>query len=447
MRLSELAGARDHDAERAVLGAMLLSREAIEQALAVLREEHFTLAGHVAIFRAIRRLWERHEADIDLTTLGSELEAMGKLPDPVARIYLVTLWEAIPSASRLPQYVEPVLRCHMQRLLAAAAGRLVEIAQDGELTCDEMGARADAAVQDAVKQGMGLTRATAIEEAVVDSACYLAERDGAPREVTGVAFGIDALDRRTNGWQAGEVTVIGALPGGGKTAFGCQASMSAAAEGVPVLFFSLEMSVRQIVLRMVANRARIDGLRMERGILDASEQGRRNDAMDWLSNLPVWIDANPEASPAYVLAASRAAEPPPGLVVVDYVGLMSADAKVESENAREVGIMRGLKRTAKILGVPLMVMSQFRKSAAGGQRGRELDDLYGSRSMSAEPGCVVYLHSTVAGKEEEDGEPDFSRPRPVVAVVAKNRHEGTGKVPLFWTPAYVRFDAPAHAWG
>lgn len=437
-----LIAASDRDAERAILGTMLVYREAIEPALGALREEHFTLTAHRLIFQAISRMWGRHEADIDTTAIASELEVMGKLPEPVRRESLSGFldWAGLPQM--LPRYVEPVLRCHFQRLLHRGAETLLQIAADAELTREEMAGRADVAIQEVTKEGASASRIADIADVVLETARHLGERDARRQDVTGVPFGIPALDHRTNGWQAGELTVIGALPGGGKTAFACQAAVEAAMDGIPVLLFSLEMSARQLVQRVVANLARVDGLRMERGQLGAGERERRDSALDRLADLPIRIDPNPEASPSYLLAACRAEGTPPGLVIVDYVGLMQPDGKVDNENAREMSIMRGLKRAAKSLEVPLMVMSQFRKTAAGeARKGRRLDDLYGSRSMSAEPACVVYLDTASNEAQEPEGEPDFTKPRRVVAEVAKNRYGGTGRIPMWWTPAYVRFDA------
>lgn len=437
----EPLSAKDLDAERAVLGAMLLGREAVEKALAVLQEGHFSLNAHALIFAAMRRIWERHEGEIDLIATASELEAQSKCPEPVTRQYLASLLDATAGPAFLDRYTEPVLRCHFQRLLARAGERLREIAASPDLSRGEMASQADGAVQDVTRQAATGARIRGIGDVVVGLARTLAERDRQPRGVTGVPFGIAELDNRTNGWQAGELTVIAALPGGGKTAFGCQAALHAAEQGYPVLFFSLEMSEEQIAARMAANVARVDGLRMQRGLLRGEEIARRDAALDHIAGLPIRIDECSEVSPAYILAACRSEEEPAGLVIVDYAGLMDANSKRDSEIERTSEVMRGLKRIAKSLQVPVMVMSQFRKGVAGERRGPDLDDLMSSRAVSADPACVAFLRP--AAKEEElpaGVEPDFTRPVPIFADVKKNRHGGAGRVALMWTPAYVRFD-------
>mgnify|MGYP001587250511 FL=1 len=417
---------------------MILERGAIDRARAILKPGDFYYEQHRAIYLTILRM--RNEGQpVDLTTVCAALENAGKLNDKYGRVWVNSLMDSFTTAAHVEQYAEEVVRCSVLRQLWKAAVEVqqtcVEEVENWRITASDAAAKIRKVAQRATS---GCKRKT-MEELVIEGARRYQDLDLNQLEITGAPSGIRDLDRRTNGFQSGEMTIVSALPGGGKTAFGGQVALYCAENVGKVLFFSGEMSAAQLRSRAVANLARLDSLKLDRGTLSGAEKERRNRALERLQDMRLVIDDNPHITPAYILAASREEQESGGLglVVVDYFGLVQPDGKVESQNEAQVSVARDLKAHAKDLGLPLIVMAQFRKlpvQARGKQH--DLDDLHGARALSAEAALVINIRKT----EEEKRDADTTVSVPVQAVILKNRFGPGGMVELNWIPAYTRYE-------
>jgi replicative DNA helicase len=350
------------EAEQSVLGSVLLDNEVFAQIEGLLRAEHFYKEGHRKIFRGMDRLFRRGEP-MDLVTLTEELRQSGDLEGVGSVPYLIGLADSVPTAAYAENYARIVAEKAVLRDLIATSGSIMQTAYDQAMPLEQILDKAEAAIFDMSSvrraqdfQGMG--------QLVNETFAYINELFANPDPVSGLRTGFKELDQLTAGLQPSSLNVLAARPSMGKTALGLSIAQNVALrEGKPVGVFSLEMSGLQLVTRMLCSEARVDMSRVRNGQLSDRDFQRLADTAGRMSEAKIFIDDNADMTVMELRSRARrlVAEHGPGLIVIDYLQLMSGG---HSENRQQEisNISRGLKALARELDVPVLVLSQLSRA-------------------------------------------------------------------------------------
>jgi replicative DNA helicase len=424
------------EAERAILGAVLLHGEVIDRLVDVIAQGDFYRQGHAKIFAAMCRLADASKP-IEMVTLRDELLRADEMDIAGGPAYLAALVDGMPRAVNVEHYAAIVLEKSRLRAAIAAAVRLTAKAHEGDkavdIAADAAEALAAIGAEDeagqAVRLGDLLTPGIeALEQAV-------ARGQGA---VTGLATGFSDLDDLTAGLQASDLVLIAARTSQGKTALAMNLVRNVGAN-VPVLVFSLEMSKHQLFMRMLAAEAKVDSHRLRTGYLTDRDWGRIAAALGALADLKVWIHDAGGISVREVRSRARQVKSKHGLgaIFVDYIQLMRGRGTFDNRT-QEIGtISRGLKALAKELDVPVVALAQLNRASEGGfgkkARRPQLSDLAESGSLENDADMVWLIYRP----ERKD---DDTQDPPAEIIVAKQRNGPTGTVRLAWNHEYVRFD-------
>jgi replicative DNA helicase len=449
------------NAERATLSAMLqgteASTEAVAKAAGQLLVEHFYRTSHADIYRAIRELFEAGEK-VDLITVCDRLKRMGRLDAAGGEAYVAGLVDEIAIASNVEEYAKIVKDKATMRKLSEVGYQLFDRAAKDQLAPDDLLNQAShylyELAQDRLEGGLQKIEKVIISE-IEKVETLQAQAGGEESMMTGLPTGFHWLDQVTSGLQRGELIVLAARPGMGKTSFAMNiAEHVARVKKVPVLFFSLEMSAHGLVRRLICAQARVDSHDVRRGRLFAEDRTRLMNAASILHDLPIWFDESSWLMPIQVRARARRILGETGkfdgLIIVDYLQLMDFSSeggggRPESRQQEITAISRSMKSVAKELNVPVMVLSQL--SRAPERRGDaaakpRLSDLRESGAIEQDADVVIFIYRDPRDNPEGEG----SRPdRPYVArlCVAKQRNGPTGTFRLVFNRAYTRFDNPA----
>lgn len=352
------------EAEQATLGACLLSGPAIDRALQVLDPEDFYREAHKRVFEAAVGLRRRLEP-VDLTTLAADLESRGQLEQAGGRPYLASLLEAVPTAAHVDYYAAIVEQKAKLRRLIGVGTEIVEACYGDVEDADEAASRAEAAVRAARGRDRRKSMWTSAE--VMDAAYgEIAEsreaaesRGGEERGVNGVPTGLSDLDAQTNGFQRGDLVVVGGERSNGKTALALQtATYAAKKRGIVSLVCTLEMTVEGLGKRQIQTEGRVDSRILRSGCYGPEEAEKIALAIGRLTDLPIHIEDGLPMSPMRLLAKARAIEGL-GLVVVDYLQKLRPDGRHDSERQGLEANVQALKQMALELKVPVLVVSSL----------------------------------------------------------------------------------------
>lgn len=422
------------EAERAVLGGILIDNDRFEPAAAVLTGEMFFRTAHRRIWAALAALAARQSV-LDLVTLREALERSGELEAVDGPAYMASLVDGVPRSTNVPHYAQIVRELHTRRALIQQAARLMEAAAHDDA---EAGALLDAGVA-----GLMALSAQASPGDLVDGPRLASEamawlEDVQQRRgqgsVSGTTTGIRELDDMTDGLQPGDLIVLAARPSQGKSALALQLAL--AADG-PCAFFSLEMSRAQLAARALATLGRVDGWAMRRGYLGREEQARVARAMDVLAESGLSIDDTSGQTVPQIRAKARRWQVSRGglrLVVVDYIQLLKPATKSGNREQDVAEMSRGLKALARDLQVPVLALAQLNR-AVEQQRDREptLANLRESGALEQDADAVWFLHRPDGQSVAVEG--------PAKIILAKQRNGPVGSVEVTWTPSCTRFDA------
>lgn len=447
----ETAAPRLHDAhaEQAILGSILLDSRAVNAVQgAGLALEDLFLPAHRAIYRAICGMVERGHP-IDPVTLDATLRAAGDEAMAGGLVYLGELQAQVPTAANVLHYVGIVRGHAMRRALVALCA---QVGQEAGACVGDVQEFADGVAErfcTVAQRGAVRTpyrKLRAVLAALFDA---IGHRADAGRTTSGVPTTVASLDRITAGFQPGHLVVLGGRPSTGKTSLACNLAVNAAlAHGVPVLVFSLEMTVEELAERMACDVARVDTNRVRTGSLDADHWTRLTAAAGDLGRAPIWIDDTPANTLMQVRARARAwradrncghGEPGTGLVIVDYLQLLRAPLRDRSREQEVSAISAGLKALAKELRLPVLALSQLsRRVEERADRKPVLADLRESGSLEQDADVVLFLW---CNPKEEDK--TVRR-----LLVAKHRSgESGGEVPLRFDAKHTRFEEIADGAG
>jgi len=433
------------DIEAQVIGAMLLEREAIAKVIEVLDEDAFHADYHRKIFQAILAMFDRSEP-VDIITLSEELRRRGHLDRVGGETYLVDLTTKVSSGANVEYHARIVLEKSLLRSLIAASS---SIAARGYSPTEDAFDLLDEAEQTVfqISEKRLKKSFTSMHKAVHDTLEMLESIHGKHGGVTGVPTGFPGLDDRTGGWQNSDLIIIAGRPSSGKTALALALSRNAALHSerpTGVGIFSLEMSMQQLIMRLLCAEARTDAHAVRTGRLPDDQWKRLSLAAGKLSKAQIFIDDSPSLGVLELRAKARRlkAERNVGLVIVDYLQLMQGPKNSENREKEISAISRSLKALAKELAIPVIALSQLSRAIESrADRRPILSDLRESGAIEQDADVVAFVHRP---EIYEDPKSDQFREASGKAeiIIGKQRNGPIGEVELTFLKNYARFETP-----
>ena len=428
------------DAEIAVLGAVLLDRDALVKAFEVLRPEHFYREAHQKVFAACQALFERNEP-VDLITLANELTGRHQLEDMGGNQYLISLAEAVPTAANVVYHASIVRGKALLRELISAGTSIVsscyEDTEPTEAMLDLAEKRIFEVSKDRVRPSFRPIKS--VLKSTFEDIERLYSRKG---HVTGVPTGFTDLDNLTGGFQHSDLIIIAGRPSMGKTSFALGIVMHAAMEeGIPTAIFSLEMSMSHVVQRMLCAEARVEAYRLRTGRLGDKDWPKLTTAAGRLSEASIHIDDTPSMNVLELRAKARRvkAEHGIGLMAIDYLQLLKGGGRFESRQQEMTEICRSLKALAKELEIPIVALSQLSRAVEARDNKRpQLADLRESGAIEQDADLVAFIYRP--GYYKALQAPDEKENYEAELIVAKQRNGPTGPVSLTFRREYMRFE-------
>ena len=429
------------EAEQSVLGAILLDNEAAHDVAELLQPDDFYRETHRKIFESILSLVERGEP-ADLVTLTNALKSQNELEKIGGATYLAQLVEAVPTAANVMYYAKIVKDKAILRGVITAATTIASSGYDEGADVSEFLDRAEKVIFQ-VSENRAQNTLTPIAPVIKESFIQIEKNYEKKQLITGLPTGYRDIDKITAGLQPSDLIIIAARPAMGKTSLALNIAENAALKsGLPVAVFSLEMAKEQLVIRMLCSGARIDSLKVRTGMLDEDEWQRLTHIAGPLSEAPIYIDDTPAISNFELRARARRlkASKGLGLVVVDYLQLMTSRAGKMDSREREISeISRGLKAMAKELHVPVIALSQLNRGVENRTDKRpQLADLRESGAIEQDADIVGFIYrDEVYNKETLDqGIAEFN--------IVKHRNGPIGMVKLAFLNEYTRFETLAY---
>ena len=431
------------EAEASVLGGLLLDNNAFDRVSGLLAESDFYRYEHRIIFACLERLISASKP-ADAVTVHEDLQRQGKAQDAGGLPYLATLVQQVPSASNIRRYAEIVRERSILRQLVSVSddiatrafnpkGRPVsQILDEAESLIFKIG-------EESARMKQGFQPIQALAPALLER---VEERSMNPSDITGVATGFIALDRMTAGFQAGDLIVLAARPSMGKTAFALNiAEHVALVEGLPVAVFSMEMGADQLTVRLIGSLAGINNKNLSTGRVSDEDWVHLNEAVERLQNAKLFIDETPGLTPSELRASARRLARQQGnlgLIVVDYLQLMSGSGSSDENRATEVGeISRALKALAKELQCPVLAISQLNRGVENRTDKRPLmSDLRESGAIEQDADIIMFIY-------REDYQKDKSKvvvSSETEIIIRKQRNGPTGTVKLTYVAPTTRFE-------
>lgn len=435
-----------YEGEQSVLGGLLLDNEAWEKIADILTDKDFYRQEHRLIFRAIARLVELARP-ADVITVQEELEKRDELKEVGGLSYLATLAQQTPSAANIRRYAEIVRERSIMRQLAQVGTEIVETAynpqgKDASALLDEAENKVFQIAESTQRSKQGFLDMPTLLKEVVERIDSLYARDNLD-DVTGVATGFTDLDKKTSGLQGGDLIIVAGRPSMGKTAFAMNIAENVALEGkLPVAVFSMEMGGTQLVMRVLGSVGRLDQHVLRTGQLEDEHWSKLNGAVVRLSDAPLYIDETPGLTALELRARARRLARQQkeglGLIVIDYLQLMSGSGRGDNR-ASELGeISRALKGLAKELSVPIIALSQLSRSVEQRTDKRPMmSDLRESGAIEQDADIIIFMY------RDEYYNPDSPQKGLAEAIIGKHRNGPTGKVYLTFLGQYTRFESAA----
>ncbi|HUT63009.1 MAG TPA: replicative DNA helicase [Anaerolineae bacterium] len=431
------------DIERAVLGAMLLEKKAIGTAIEIKLDDCFYKPAHSVIYRTITDLYDEN-LPVDQLMVSERLKQRGMLDMVGGEATIASLVSETASAANI--------RYHCQILKEKALLRkMISITTSTRDSCFEDSAD-PTAILDNLEQGimniseMRLSQSyVALEDTVHKAHAEIVRKAETKDGITGVDTGFQRLNDLTAGWQPSDLVIIAGRPSMGKTALATEFAKNAASKNIPVGIFSLEMSVLQLVMRMLFNEGRFDGSTLHLRKHDKGDWTRLSDACSRLNKYPIFIDDTPALSCIELSAKAKRlkAERDIGLIIVDYMQLMQGTTR-ESRQQEISSISRSLKSLAKELSIPVVALSQLSRALEqrGGDHRPLLSDLRESGAIEQDADLVMFIYrASVYGIDPEYTIQEEEVPKENVAelIIRKQRNGPIGTILLHWIKEYTKF--------
>ncbi|MBI3573701.1 replicative DNA helicase [Candidatus Kaiserbacteria bacterium] len=429
---------QSNDAERALLGSVMLKPDAIHEVTDLVSADSFYAEKHRVIYRAMLDL-AGSGSPIDLLSTANRLKELNDLDRAGGNAYLAELVSVVPTSANLKYYAEIVQKKAMMRALIEASSDIGEIGYDEARDIDDLLDSAEKRIYE-VTSSPTLRKFSPIRDALGEAWERFDNLHKGEYEMRGVPTGFTALDNMLAGFQRSDLIILAARPSVGKTSLALDiARQTAIKHGTPVGIFSLEMSSQQLVDRMLAAEARVDAWKLRTGKITTDDEfDRIRDAMERLSKAPIYIDDAPATNALSMRSVARRLkrESGIGLLVVDYLQLMTPTSSRSSESLVQqvTEISRSLKTLARELDVPVLALSQLSR-AIETRRGRpRLSDLRDSGSIEQDADVVMFLHN-----EDRYNENKEERSNVFEVLIEKHRNGPTGKIDLYFDAQRVTF--------
>ena len=430
---------QDITAEKSLLGAIMISENAIVEAINVVRPTDFYEPAHQTIYQAMMNLYDQHRP-IDLSTLTAELRSMKKLKDVGGAPYLTELSNFTPAASHAKAYADIIEKASTRRRLIKAGTEIANKAYEEDADVSDLVGIAEKQLFE-VSDKIIKSDYKAMGDLLVDALDrmeILRENKGALR---GLKTGFRDLDKKTAGFQKGDLIIIGARPAMGKTTFAQNLAYNIAdINKKGVLFFSMEMAANEIVERMISDVSGVDNWNVRTGNYSDEEFQIISDAMAEMNELPIYIDDTSSMTVMELRNKARRAvhDHEIGVIIVDYLQLIAGSDRYKGNRVQEVSeISRGLKILARELEIPVVALAQLSRSVTGRDDPRPvLSDLRESGSIEQDADLVMFLHRPDYYKQNDD---NYEETHITELLIAKHRHGAVGKIELYFHPELLRF--------
>ena len=425
------------EAEQAVLGAMLIEKEAIARVTELLKGGDFYREAHRLIFEAMLDLYNRNEA-VDMITVIELLKREDNLEKVGGIAYVTSLANSVPTAANVHYHAKIVEEKALLRQLIQTSTQIAALGYEGSEEVSQIVDQAEKMILEVSNRRIG-GDFTPIKSIVLDAFGKIEQLYESRGGITGLATGFKDLDRLTSGLQKSDLILVAARPSMGKTAFTLNiASNVAIREKKAVAFFSLEMSKEQLVQRMLCAEASIDSQKLRIGELEDDDWTKLINAADRLSGAPIFIDDTAGISVLEMRSKARRlkVEHDLSLIIIDYLQLMQGSGGKGGENRQQEisEISRSLKGLARELGVPVVALSQLSRSVESRQVKKPmLSDLRESGSLEQDADIVAFLY------REDYYNPDTENKNITEIIVAKHRNGPVDSVQLFFHKQFTRF--------
>ncbi|MFN3698858.1 MAG: replicative DNA helicase [Dictyoglomus sp.] len=423
----------NEEAEQAVLGAMLLSRDAIARVIEILHSDSFYYEHHGIIFRVIVELFEKG-LPVDLVSVTEELRSRNLLDKVGGSVYLASLLDVVPTAANVEYYANIVSEKALLRKLINAGTEIVSLGYRENESPELLVDKAEQLIFE-IAQRHRFRTLVPLREILAKSFKEIERLHQTGKPYTGIPTGFWDLDRKTGGLQPSDLIIVAARPGMGKTSFCLNIAQHVALEEhLPVAIFSLEMSSFQLALRLLGSEAQIDIHRLRTGQIREHEWPKLARAFGKLAEAPIFVDDTPDLNVIEMRARARRLKAERGLslIIVDYLQLIRLLDRDKSEHQQISEISRGLKSLARELEVPVIAISQLSRAVeTRAERRPQLSDLRGSGGLEQDADVVIFIYREGYYKAQEM-EIESEMPEEVEIIIAKQRNGPTGTVKLLF---------------
>lgn len=431
------------EVEQAVLGALMLDANVLSEIVDTLKAKYFYKPEHQKIYQAITELFSSSQP-VDILTVTQALKAKGELELVGGAYYISSLTNRVSSGAHAEAHVKIIQQKYIQRELIRIGGSIVKDAYEDTTDVLELLDTAEGQLLNISEDNFRsdyIDMQTLVKQAIqeVEEVAKLEDK------MSGVPSGFVELDRMTNGWQKGNLLIVAARPGMGKTAFALTMARNIAVEfKQPVAFFSLEMSAIEVVSRLISSEALVKGEKLKKGNLTDTEWSQLHTKVDSLAGAPLFIDETPALTMFELRAKCRRLKMQHniGMVMIDYLQLMRGGSEYKGNREQEISqISRQLKGLAKELRIPIMALSQLSRQVEtrGGDKKPQLSDLRESGAIEQDADMVMFIYRPEYYKilEDEDHQSTVGK---AFILIEKHRSGSTGQVRLRWVKDYAKFE-------
>ena len=429
----------DDVAEKSLLGALIINNDVLPEILTIVKPRDFYDERHQIIFDAILNLYDNHKP-VDLLTLSSELKSKKQLDKIGKASYLAELSNFVPAASHAKAYAELIEKASTRRRLINAGTKIAERAFQDDANPDELIGSAEQELFE-VSDKIVKSDYVSIDQLLADAFDRIDDLHKNKGSLRGLKTGFRDLDKKTAGFQKGDLIIVGARPAMGKTTFAQNLTYNIASINKKgVLFFSLEMGANEIIDRMISDVSGVDNWKMRTGNLSDEEFQKIGDAMDEMDDLPIYIDDSSSMTIVELRNKARRAmhDHDIGIVIIDYLQLLQGSDRYKGNRVQEVTeISRGLKILARELKIPVIALAQLSRNVTGRDDSRPvLSDLRESGSIEQDADLVMFLHRPDYYRQNDD---NYEETHITELLISKHRHGPVGKIELYFHPELLRF--------
>lgn len=424
------------DAEKSVLGSVLLDKDALYEVLEILKPEDFYSEMHKEIYSAVIELYRKSQP-VDILTVSEELKKRKSLEMVGGRSYIALLSTVVPSTSNAGEYAKIIGEKAILRKLIGTASDIIEKGYQEKMDSAEVLDFAERGIFE-IAQARQTKDFALIKDVLWENIAKIDAASKMEGNLTGLTTGFLDLDSRTSGLQKSDLIMLAARPAMGKTAFALNIAQQAAIKSkAKVLIFSLEMSRDQLGQRMLSMESRIEMQKLKTGNLERKDWDQIHLALDTLSKTSIYIDDTPGITAMEIKNKCRRLKAEKGLdlIVIDYLQLMSFEGRAESRQQEITALSRFLKLLAREMDCPVIVLSQLSRAPEQRQDHRPiLSDLRESGSIEQDADIVMFLYRDEYYNPETTDKPNICEVN-----IAKQRSGPTGTVELTWLGKYTRF--------